>query len=54
MCDDNYIKNYCDDIIKLQDFDLNSTLIDKKSHENILIYNISYKTLFDSKPLQIR
>ena len=37
---------YCDDIIKLEDFDLNSILIDKKSHENILIYNISYNYNF--------
>ena len=29
-------------------------LIDGKLHENSLIYNISYKTLIDSKPLQIR
>ena len=45
---------YFDDIIKLEDFDLDNILIDKKSHENILIYNISYKTLLDSKPLSIR
>ena len=52
------IKNrpcYCfDDIIKLQDFDFDNILIDKKSHENILMYDISYKTLIDPKPLQIR
>ena len=52
------IKNrtcYCfDDIIKLQDFDIDNILIDKKSHENILIYEISYKNLIDSKPLRIR
>ena len=29
-------------------------LIDKKSYKNILIYDISYKNSFDSKPLQIR
>ena len=29
-------------------------LIDKKSHENILIYDISYKTLIVSKRLRIR
>ena len=28
--------------------------MDEKSHENILIYDISYKTLIDSKPLEIR
>ena len=29
-------------------------MIDEKSHENILIYDISYKTLIDSKLLRIR
>ena len=62
--DNNYglikicIKNrtcYCvDDIIKLEDFDLDNILIDEKSYKNILIYNISYKTLIDAKHLPIR
>ena len=43
-----------DDIIKLEDFNLHNILIDEKSHGNILIYNISYKTLIDPKPLCIR
>ena len=50
----NFTCYYFDDIIKLEDFDLDNVLIDKKSHENILIYDISYKTLIDSKPLRIR
>ena len=29
-------------------------MIDEKSHENIFIYDISYKTLIDPKPLRIR
>ena len=33
---------YFDDIIKLEDFDIDSILIDIKSHENILIYDISH------------
>ena len=45
---------YFDDIIKLEDFDLDNILIDEKSHENILIYDFSYKTLIDPKPLCIR
>ena len=45
---------YIDDIIKSEDFNLDNILINEKSHENILIYDISYKTLFDSKPLRIR
>ena len=39
---------------EIKDFDLDNILIDEKSHENILIYNISYKTLIDPKPLGIR
>ena len=45
---------YFDDIIKLEDFDLDNILIDKKSHENILIYDIWCKILIGLKPLQIR
>ena len=43
-----------DDIIKLEDFDFNIILTVGKLHENILIYDISYKTLIGSKPLRIR
>ena len=56
-CKEVRIKNhtcyYFDDIIELEDFDLDNILIDEKSYENILIYNISYKTLIDPKPLRI-
>ena len=45
---------YFDDIFKLEDFDLDNILIDEKSHENILIYEISYKTLIDSKHFHVR
>ena len=45
---------YFDDIIKLELIDFDNILIDKKSHENILIYDISYKTLIESKPFRIR
>ena len=44
-----YIKNrtcyHFDDRIELEDFDIYNVLIDQKSHENIFIYGISYKTL---------
>ena len=53
-----YVKNrtcyYFDDIIKLREFGFYNILIDEKSHKNILIYNIKYKTLIDSKPVQSR
>ena len=45
---------YFHDRIKLEDFDLDNILIDEKSLQSILIYNISHKTLIDSKPLHSR
>ena len=45
------IKNhtrYCfDEITKIEDFYLDNILIDEKSYEDILGYNISYKSLID-------
>ena len=38
----------------VKDIDLRDILLDKKSYENILIYDILYKTFMDSKPLRIR
>ena len=40
--------------IKIEDFDLDNILIDEKSHQNILVYNILYQSLIDSKPLCTR
>ena len=34
---------FFDGIIKLEDFNLDNILIDEKTRENILIYDISYK-----------
>ena len=45
---------YFDYMLKIEDFDFDSILLDKKSDENILIYNISYKTLTVTKPLRMR
>ena len=45
---------YFDEIIKLEDFNLDNILIEKKSHENTLIYNIWFKTLTGPKALRIR
>ena len=45
---------YFDYMLKIEDFDFDSILLDKKSDENILIYNISYKTLTGTKPLRMR
>ena len=41
-------------MIKLEDFDFDNTLINENSHENILIYDISYKTFIGPRPLRIR
>ena len=38
---------YYNDIVKLEDCDIDNIVIDKKSHEDILTCNISYKTLID-------
>ena len=45
---------FFDDSIKFEDFDFAGTLIDEESHKIILIYDISYKALIDTKPLSIR
>ena len=50
---ENQTRYYFDNIIKIQNFDFNNILVDQKSYENILIYNISYKTLVSEKPLRI-
>ena len=36
------------------DFSPDNILIDEKSHENIMIYDVSYKILISSKSLRIR
>ena len=38
----------------MEDFDFDNVLLDGKSYENILIYNILYKTLTGAEPLRIR
>ena len=45
---------YFDDIIKVEDFNFGNILIDKISYENSFVYNFSYKTLIDAKPMRIR
>ena len=40
--------------IKIEHFDLDNILLDKKWYENILVYNISYKILIGPQPLRIR
>ena len=45
---------YFDFMINLEGFNLNNISIDEKSQENILIYDVSYKTLIDSIFLRIK
>ena len=54
VCIKNRMCYYFDDKVKLEDFDIDNILINKKSHENILIYEISHKTLINPKPLRIK
>ena len=35
------VRDYFNDIIKSEDIDLDNILIDEKSYENILAYNVS-------------
>ena len=35
--------------IEYNDFDLDNYLMDEKSYENILVYNVSYKTFIGAK-----
>ena len=42
-----------DKIIKIEDFDFDNILLEKKSCENILIYDVSHKALVSTKPLHI-
>ena len=41
---------YFNDIIELQHFNLDNSLIDQKSHKNILIWDISHEILIDPNP----
>ena len=50
----NYTCYYFDAINKNEDFDFDNTLLDEKSYKNILIYDISNKTLIGAKPFCIR
>ena len=40
--------------MKVEDIDFDNILLDKKSYENILICDISYKTFMRANPWRIR
>ena len=45
VCTKNCMCYYFNDIIKFEDFDFDNISVDEKSYKNILVYDISYKTL---------
>ena len=49
----NHFRYYFDDIFKIKDFNFDNFLMDEKSYEYSLIYDISYKILIGAKPLHI-
>ena len=49
---ENRMCYYFDDVIRIEDFDSDNNLLDEK-HENILIYDILFKTFIGVKPLRI-
>ena len=53
VCVKNRMCYYFDDITEIEDFDFD-ILLDEKSCENILVYDVSYNILIDRKPLCIR
>ena len=44
---------YFDDIMRVLDIDFSDVLLGEKSYQNILIFDISYKTLMGVNPLHI-
>ena len=44
---------YFGGIININDLDLNNNLLDETSHENILLYDVTYTTLYNPKSLRI-
>ena len=45
---------YLDDTMRSADIDFYKILLDEKSYEGTLTYNILFKTFMDAKPLRIR
>ena len=41
------------DIMKVENINVHNILLDEKSYENILVYNILYTKFIDAKPLRI-
>ena len=54
FCIKNCTCYYFDDIIKFEEFDFDNILIDEKSYENILIYDVLNRTFVGTKSLRFR
>ena len=50
----NRTRYYFDDIMKVEDIDFDNILLDEKSYENTLVYNILYKTFMGAKSFRIK
>ena len=50
----NFTCCYFDYIMKNKHFDISNILIDKKSYKNILVHDISYKTLISIRTFRIK
>ena len=44
--------HYFDDIMRVVHIDFSDILLNEKPNESILVYDISYKTFMDAKPLR--
>ena len=53
VCIKNRTRYYFNDIIKFEDIDFDNISLNEKSDKNILVFNISYKTLIRAKSLRI-
>ena len=49
VCIKNLTYYYLDDITKFEDFDFDNIILDEKSNESILIYDVLYKTFIHAK-----
>ena len=54
FCTKNCTCYYFDDIIKFEEFNFDNILIDEKSYENILIYDVLNRTFVGTKSLRFR
>ena len=54
VCIENRTCYDFDDITKFENLQFHNVLMDQKSHENVLIYDILYKNLIGAKSLRIK